>query len=316
MDASEVADGQHVGPRDLGAVYVASERRRGNGQSHGEDGPLVSRRRGRSPTAARGSLGSRRGDGRLDAGADASLPGSLGTMPERSVAPGASSALRGQACPSHDGEMATSKSTTAAKRSGRASPTKRKGAANTRGSQSTGKAVETPSEPSPGSIPPTALFELWFRGGPGVPIAVFSLREEHDLRYVLVARGSDEGLLLHLTWGKGGHLVSGGPKGWRIRKDRDTATGSGEYHYHCHKDGDEYVVKHDGRGSHDTGPGTVLPKKLGDFLSEELEIPLGRDGERYVVRFLPAWSWEPRLQRWAVEYVNDVLNAELADVHR
>ncbi len=106
-------------------------------------------------------------------------------------------------------------------------------------------------------------------------------------------------------------MVSGGPKGWRIRKDRDTATGSGEYHYHCEKDGDEYVVKHDGHGSHDTVSGTVLPKKLGDFLSDELDIPLGRNGGSYVVHFIPAWSWEPRLQLWAVEYVNDALNAEL-----
>jgi hypothetical protein len=133
-----------------------------------------------------------------------------------------------------------------------------------------------------------------------------------ELNYVLVAWGWDDEFVLQFGWDKNGYLKSGGPKCWRIRKDRDTATGSGEYHYHCEKNGDEYVVKQDGHGSHDTMSGTKLPAKLGDFLHRELKIPLGQEGGTYIVKFMNGSSWDPSPAHTAVEFVNDALNAELA----
>lgn len=92
---------------------------------------------------------------------------------------------------------------------------------------------------------------------------------------------------LCLLWGKGNWLKDP-PKGWKIRRDRDTATGSGAYHYHCKSnDNGEYVVTATGTGSHDTTKGTELPRKLGDFLAEELNIPLKKDNGKWVVSLLP-----------------------------
>lgn len=133
--------------------------------------------------------------------------------------------------------------------------------------------------------------------------------EGHGRWLALEATSGGTVLVYALKWGKGGKLVSGGPKGWNVLRHRDTATRKGDYHYHCEKDGDEYTVRANGQGSHNTKSGTVLPNTLGDFLSKELGVDVHNVDDKFVVRFLPMWSWDPRLEEWAVEFVTDAMNA-------
>ena len=166
----------------------------------------------------------------------------------------------------------------------------------------------------PAMLPLTVapFWTLWAHHG--WPVALFGWPSADPISgWLLVAASRTEGVLLHLTWGKGRCLVSGGPKRWSVRRDRDTATGGGEYHYHCEKNGQEFVVKADGRGSHDTKSGTELPRELGEFLAGELDVPLNRPGGAYVVQLLPAWSWDTELERFAIDIVNGALNSQVSD---
>lgn len=145
---------------------------------------------------------------------------------------------------------------------------------------------------------------------PGVLIATFSKTPRPNGRqYALLARNSAMGFLLEIKWSKtSGFLVSGGPKGWTVRRDREKAMRTGDVHYHCHYDGEEYVVKQSGHGSHDTKSGTRLPKKLGKFLFDELRVPLRRDGTSYVINFAP---WPS--PKWRTLVVDIVLNSWMDD---
>ena len=136
------------------------------------------------------------------------------------------------------------------------------------------------------------------------PWPLIVLRSTDGMRLALVVLESwTSGLCFF--WGAGG-VHKKPPKGWEIRKDRDRATGSGDVHYHCESDNDEYVVTAHGKGSHDTKAGTELPRKLGDFLHDDLKVPLPTNADgRWIVSVLP---FAP--PRFLAGLLDDVLNAE------
>jgi hypothetical protein len=127
---------------------------------------------------------------------------------------------------------------------------------------------------------------------------------------VYVAPSNDEGFVHYISWGSQGKLKKGGPKGWRIRKDNDVI---GERkHFHCEKNGDVFIIKQDGTGSHDTKQGTRLPNDLGTFLSQELELPLDRKGRGYYVRCLSADEDVQALQFLVL--LTAIVNAEVIEI--
>src|SRR5579859_2497855 len=140
---------------------------------------------------------------------------------------------------------------------------------------------------------------------PRFPFPVILRRVDGGKLAVIVFTSEMDGLLL--LWGKGGWHPKP-PKGWEIRKDRDTATGKGDVHYHCVSKENEYVVTADGKGSHDAKTGTVLPRRLGDFLHDQLEVPLQTHADGgWAVSFMP---YAPR---HIIDLLDDALNAEVRD---
>lgn len=117
------------------------------------------------------------------------------------------------------------------------------------------------------------------------------------------------------TAGKGRWLQNP-PKAWTIREDQEgTSRRDQPKHYHCHhRRGDEIVITVDGYGSHDTVSGDPIPKRLGEYLEKELEIPVLKVGGKHVIKLetcfpimsdsqrnLVTSSLEAFLNHWVVE---------------
>lgn len=103
------------------------------------------------------------------------------------------------------------------------------------------------------------------------------------------------------------------PKGWVIRRDPGGRSREGEpEHYHCHKgskdSGEEIVITVTGEGSHKTESGDRIPRRLGDYLSKELGLPIKRTGRDYTVRLLTNPLSGPA-RTDAISVLNTVMNA-------
>lgn len=113
------------------------------------------------------------------------------------------------------------------------------------------------------------------------------------------ARTSGKGTFIHNT-----------PKGWIIRRDpQDDAFIGQPKHYHCQKNGKEIVITHDGYGSHKTKSDTLIPKKLGEFLHEELGVDVKQNCQgSYIIRMIFSWPKQAYSNHVSVEILNDLFN--------
>lgn len=149
------------------------------------------------------------------------------------------------------------------------------------------------------------IFERWWSSdGPDRPIALFSSSGDADLvRFVLVAQRSAGGLLYEVAWEDGGWRPSGTPKRWSV-----AAPGS-EGVYRCERRGAGYVVK---RRDGESGP-SDSSRTLGALLEGRLPLPASEQTSGHRVSLAPSWSWEARLETWAVAFVQEALNGEVGE---
>lgn len=165
-------------------------------------------------------------------------------------------------------------------------------------------------------IPPARIEHLfqprWWQG-PWAIATIASRSRAREPFWLLVASSAHKGMLLEIKFDAKGYVATGGRKQWRIRGNWNAAIRDGRYHYCCEKLGDEHVVKRYGTCSRSNSSGTEVPKTLGRFLYEQLDVALDPLQGNYVVQCLPAWSWDARLKLWALDFVGAALNAYVDD---
>jgi hypothetical protein len=149
------------------------------------------------------------------------------------------------------------------------------------------------------------IFERWWSSdGPDRPVALFSLTGDRDVvRFVLVAQRSSGGLLYELVWDAGGWRPAGKPKRWTAE-----VRGS-ERAYRCERDGAGYVMKvRDGASD-----SAHVTRTIGALLQERLPRPSSASVGEYRISLAPSWSWEARLEAWAVAFVEEALNGDVGE---
>lgn len=111
------------------------------------------------------------------------------------------------------------------------------------------------------------------------------------------------------------------PHGYKVRKDKgghDPQNPKPHFHFIPKKGSDtEYVVSTDGTGSHDTEPGTILPRSVGEWLFEEAGVPLDTSHGDYQVTLTVLPNYRGLGAKSKTEWVTimqDIVNSSADEV--
>jgi len=106
-------------------------------------------------------------------------------------------------------------------------------------------------------------------------LKIIIINADDDVNYCFYINDVNNKILKYVKIRRG--WVINGPKGWRIRKD-PAHNGQGKEHIHICKNDEFVVINFDGTRRHSDGKEVELPKKLWDWIKENMPyITLPKD---------------------------------------